>query len=272
MNWNHADGFLFLGRDDLNRGVCRRRAAATGTLTPREMSMFSLSYREGYKHCVGEANYHFQFTPKYRRPVFSDGLVKMACANAMRHIAGRLAGRRATRSGIRAGPLPPIRGQVQEPQRLRACTAVQGRQLKTPQTPTMEQTLQQGTRRSLLLEFRILLRISGTNNQRQNKILHRAPARQTLDQPKTHNTQRDTHPKQPTRLQLNQSRRPPLQWREYVTDPNINKKFILYLNGPNSQAIKNSLNLPSSVPYSFTDSKGIFRSGTVEVIVKAVNL
>jgi len=58
-------------------------------------------------------------------------------------------------------------------------------------------------------------------------------------------------------------------------DSNIQKQFVLYLNGPNSQAIKNSLNLPSSVPYEFTsknpETKGQYFQGTIEIIVKAVN-
>ncbi len=49
------------------------------------------------------------------------------------------------------------------------------------------------------------------------------------------------------------------------------KQFVLYLNGPNSQAIKNSLNLPASLPYKFTDSDEIIRTGTVDIVVMAVN-
>lgn len=51
--------------------------------------MFSVNYQQ-YKHCVGEASYHFQFTPKYRRKVFNDKLVKTSVANTMRYIASKL--------------------------------------------------------------------------------------------------------------------------------------------------------------------------------------
>ncbi len=30
-------------------------------------------------HSLGESNYHFQFTPKYRRDVFRDVIIKKAC-------------------------------------------------------------------------------------------------------------------------------------------------------------------------------------------------
>ena len=50
------------------------------------------------------------------------------------------------------------------------------------------------------------------------------------------------------------------------------KQFVLYLNGPNSQAIKNSLNLPTSVPYEYTNSATEETvTGVVEIIVLAVN-
>ncbi len=42
------------------------------------------------KHSLGEANYHFQFTPKYRRDIFSDPLVKKACNASLRRVAERL--------------------------------------------------------------------------------------------------------------------------------------------------------------------------------------
>lgn len=57
----------------------------------------------------------------------------------------------------------------------------------------------------------------------------------------------------------------------YFKDPSTQKQFILYLNGPNSQAIKNSLNLPASLPYEFKDSNYIIRKGTVDIVVMAVN-
>ncbi len=62
---------------------------------------------------------------------------------------------------------------------------------------------------------------------------------------------------------------------DYFKDSNIQKQFVLYLNGPNSQAIKNSLNLPASLPYEFTsknpETKGQYFQGTVEIVIKAVN-
>jgi len=42
------------------------------------------------KHSLGEANYHFQFTPKYRRDIFRDSLVKKACDASLRRAAERL--------------------------------------------------------------------------------------------------------------------------------------------------------------------------------------
>jgi len=58
-------------------------------------------------------------------------------------------------------------------------------------------------------------------------------------------------------------------------DPGLQKRFVLYLNGPNSQAIKNSLNLPTSVPYNFKskigETAGQEIKGTIEVVVIAVN-
>jgi REP element-mobilizing transposase RayT len=55
--------------------------------------MISVSYREETivhaGHNVGEANYHFQFTPKYRRKVFKDETIKRACKSAFMEIARR---------------------------------------------------------------------------------------------------------------------------------------------------------------------------------------
>ena len=53
-------------------------------------------------------------------------------------------------------------------------------------------------------------------------------------------------------------------------NPNYQKQFVLYLNGPNSQAIKSSLNLPASLPYELTRG-GQELSGTIDIIVMAVN-
>src|SRR3989344_3113951 len=41
-------------------------------------------------HSVGEANLHLQFTPKYRRPVFEDEIVRSACELAFKGVAERL--------------------------------------------------------------------------------------------------------------------------------------------------------------------------------------
>lgn len=41
-------------------------------------------------HSFGECNHHLQFTPKYRRDVFADGLVKELCADSFRQIAAKL--------------------------------------------------------------------------------------------------------------------------------------------------------------------------------------
>ena len=51
--------------------------------------MVSVSYRSSSKHCVGESNYHFQFTPKYRRDIFRDAILKNACLVSFREIAAR---------------------------------------------------------------------------------------------------------------------------------------------------------------------------------------
>ena len=41
-------------------------------------------------HNVGEANYHLQFTPKYRRDIFLDPVVRQVCAESFKETAGRL--------------------------------------------------------------------------------------------------------------------------------------------------------------------------------------
>ncbi len=40
-----------------------------------------------YSHSLGESNYHFQFTPKYRRDVFRDVIIKKACEESFLRIA-----------------------------------------------------------------------------------------------------------------------------------------------------------------------------------------
>ena len=58
---------------------------------------------------------------------------------------------------------------------------------------------------------------------------------------------------------------------DYFKDSNIQTQFVLYLNGPNSQAIKNSLNLPERLPYKFTDADEIEQTGFIDIVVVAVN-
>lgn len=48
-----------------------------------------MSY-QAYKHCFGEANYHLQLTPKYRRVVFKDEIIKRDCEASLRRIAEQM--------------------------------------------------------------------------------------------------------------------------------------------------------------------------------------
>ena len=41
-------------------------------------------------HCVGESNLHLQFTPKYRRSVFEDEIIRKACELAFQGVAKQL--------------------------------------------------------------------------------------------------------------------------------------------------------------------------------------
>jgi len=43
-----------------------------------------------YSHCVVNSNWHLQFTPKYRRNVFGDVVIKTACLEAFRVVAEKL--------------------------------------------------------------------------------------------------------------------------------------------------------------------------------------
>ncbi|MDD5162941.1 MAG: IS200/IS605 family transposase [Candidatus ainarchaeum sp.] len=52
-------------------------------------------------HCVGESNLHLQFTPKYRKPVFEDEVVRKACELAFQGVAAQL---KVVLSGIGFGP------------------------------------------------------------------------------------------------------------------------------------------------------------------------
>ena len=40
-----------------------------------------------YSHSLGESNFHFQFTPKYRRDIFRDVIIKKACEESFLKIA-----------------------------------------------------------------------------------------------------------------------------------------------------------------------------------------
>ncbi len=40
-----------------------------------------------YSHSLGESNFHFQFTPKYRRDMFRDVIIKKACEESFLRIA-----------------------------------------------------------------------------------------------------------------------------------------------------------------------------------------
>jgi putative transposase len=42
------------------------------------------------RHTVGLSNYHLQFTPKYRRDVFRDGVVRKKCRDAFEEVAHHL--------------------------------------------------------------------------------------------------------------------------------------------------------------------------------------
>jgi len=42
------------------------------------------------RHSVGLSNYHLQFTPKYRRDVFRDAVVRRTCREAFAQVAQRL--------------------------------------------------------------------------------------------------------------------------------------------------------------------------------------
>ena len=76
-------------------------------------------------HSLGEANFHLQFTPKYRRDVFRDGEVKKVCEESFRDRGPiRL---RGSRRRVRSGARPHIRGRMQEPSRLGADASPEGR-------------------------------------------------------------------------------------------------------------------------------------------------
>jgi len=52
-------------------------------------------------HSVGEASYHLQFTPKYRKPIFEDAVLKTACEQLFYGIAQEL---KIQIAGIGFGP------------------------------------------------------------------------------------------------------------------------------------------------------------------------
>lgn len=45
---------------------------------------------ERHRHCVGESAIHMQFTPKYRREVFEDPVIRETCKSVFQNIAKRL--------------------------------------------------------------------------------------------------------------------------------------------------------------------------------------
>jgi hypothetical protein len=58
---------------------------------------------------------------------------------------------------------------------------------------------------------------------------------------------------------------------EYLVKKDIQKQFILFLSGPESQNIKNNLKLPERLPYKFTDADEIEQTGFIDIVVVAVN-
>ena len=54
-----------------------------------------------YSHCVGEANYHLQFTSKYRKPIFEDEVVRTECEHSFKQLAINL---RVQLIGLGFGP------------------------------------------------------------------------------------------------------------------------------------------------------------------------
>ncbi|MCD4845745.1 MAG: hypothetical protein K8R25_14785 [Methanosarcinales archaeon] len=58
---------------------------------------------------------------------------------------------------------------------------------------------------------------------------------------------------------------------EYFVKKDIQKQFILFLSGPESQNIKNNLKLPERLPYEFKDMDGIKYTGFIDIVVVAVN-
>jgi hypothetical protein len=58
---------------------------------------------------------------------------------------------------------------------------------------------------------------------------------------------------------------------EYFVKKDIQKQFILFLSGPESQKIKNNLKIPERLPYEFKDIDGIKHTGFIDIVVVAVN-
>lgn len=52
-------------------------------------------------HCVGEANLHLQFTPKYRNDIFEDEAVRKGCEEELKEVAKRL---KVSLAGLGFGP------------------------------------------------------------------------------------------------------------------------------------------------------------------------
>ncbi|WP_321429450.1 DUF4114 domain-containing protein [uncultured Methanolobus sp.] len=58
---------------------------------------------------------------------------------------------------------------------------------------------------------------------------------------------------------------------EHLKDSSIQKEFVLYINSPESETIKQALDLPSSVQYSYKDRLGQMITETVTITVKTVS-
>jgi len=62
---------------------------SSGGFLAGEKEVVCMELMRGH-HCVGEANLHLQFTPKYRRDVFEDKVVKRVCEESFRETAEEL--------------------------------------------------------------------------------------------------------------------------------------------------------------------------------------
>ena len=58
---------------------------------------------------------------------------------------------------------------------------------------------------------------------------------------------------------------------QYLKNPSIQKEFVLHINSPTSETIKQALNLPESVPYKYFDDNGQEIIENVKITVVAVS-